>query len=291
MATELIANGVLSVVIAALGPKAGDGSGPGTPEPGMEQHLPSMEELYPPPFWRIGDGSVFELNRLGLVRIIATVMVVLLVYLGARRMRLVPGRGQSTLELLMGFIHKQIAEAGMSPALARKYLPFIATLFFGILGMNLTGIIPGLNIASTALVTVPLILALSAWVAFVVRGIKAHGVGHYFADALFPKGAPKFMLVLLTPIEFLSTFILRPATLTIRLMANMIAGHFLLAAFFGMTAYYFLDAGSAIMKGAGVVTFIAAIIFTLFEVFVAALQAFIFSLLTSVYIGLAAEGH
>ena len=287
----MLVSRIMSVILVRpIAAPAGDDPLLDQPAPGMESHLPQMDELFPPPFWRIGDGSVFELNRIGLIRIIATLAVVLLIYLGARRMRLVPGRGQSTFELAMGFVHKQIAEAGMPPALARKYLPLIATLFFGILGLNLTGIIPGLNMASTALVATPLILALVAWVAFVVRGIKAHGFGHYLADTLFPKGAPKIMYVVLAPIEFLSVFILRPATLTIRLMANMIAGHFLLAAFFSMTAFLITHANIA-MKGVGLVTFVAAFVFTCFEIFVACLQAFIFSLLTSVYIGLAAEGH
>jgi F-type H+-transporting ATPase subunit a len=140
------------------------------------------------------------------------------------------------------------------------------------------------------LVAVPLIFAVCAWIAFIAQGIRAHGVGHYFADALFPKGAPKAMYVLLTPIELLSTFILRPVTLTVRLMANMIAGHFLLTAFFVMTSYLFIEASGA-MKTVGVLTAAASLVFVLFEVFVACLQAYIFSLLTSVYIGLAKEEH
>ena len=283
----MFANGLMSVVsICTSVPLEG---GDGGPAPGMKEYLPTMEELFPPAIF--GEGTVFSMNRLGLVRVIATLVVVLLIWAGARRMQLIPGRGQSTFELAMGFVHKQIVEAAMGPEMARRYLPFIATLFFGILGMNLTGVIPGTNVASTALVTVPLMLALCAWIAFVVRGVKSNGFGHYVADALLPKGAPKVMYILLVPIEFLSTFILRPATLTIRLMANMIAGHFLLAAFFAMTSYLFLTADPAVMKGVGVVTFLAAFIFTCFEIFVACLQAFIFSLLTSVYIGLAAEGH
>ena len=277
----MIANGLLSVVSNSTLAES-DGGG---------MHMPTLDELFPPAFWRIGDGSIFEMNRLGLIRVVATLAVVLLIWAGARQMRLVPGRGQSTFELAMGFVHKQIVEAAMPPEMARRYLPYIATLFFGILGMNLTGIVPFMNVASTALVAVPLFLALSAWIAFVVRGIKSNGFGHYVADALLPKGAPKVMYILLVPIEFLSTFILRPATLTIRLMANMIAGHFLLAAFFAMTSYLIMDASNFALKGVGLVTFMAAFVFTCFEIFVACLQAFIFSLLTSVYIGLSAEGH
>jgi len=256
-------------------------------EEGGGIHYPTMNELYPKPFVEWG---WFAIGRLDLARFIATVVVVLLVVLAARRMKLVPGRGQSTWEMAVGFVQNQIVAVAMPAHMVRKYLPFIATIFFGVLGLNLTGIIPFINVSSNALVAVPLLLALCAWVAFIVRGVQTHGVGHFLADNLFPKGAPKVMYILLAPIELVSTFILRPVTLTIRLMGNMIAGHFLLAVFFVMTSYLVMEAGPA-LKGVGVVTFLAAFIFTCFEIFVAGLQAFIFSLLTSVYIGLSMEGH
>jgi F-type H+-transporting ATPase subunit a len=251
-------------------------------------HMPTIDELFPAPFWTIGDW--FEFNRLDLVRMIAAVAAVILLYLGARRTNLVPTRGQSTFELAMGFVHKQICEAAMSPEMARRYLPYIATIFFSVLALNITGVVPFLNISSNALVAVPLILAISAWIAFVAQGIKSHGLRHYLASSLFPQGAPKIMYVVLTPIEFLSTFILRPFTLTVRLMANMIAGHFLLTAFFVMTSYLLVE-GSGLLKGLGLVTGAVSVAFILFEVFIAGLQAFIFALLTSVYIALAKEEH
>jgi F-type H+-transporting ATPase subunit a len=271
----------LSSISGVLAAEPGGGEGTG-------MHMPSIDELYPEPFWRIG--TWFEFNRLDLVRLIAIGAVVLLVYLGARRTRMVPGRGQSTFELAVGFVHHQIAETAMPPAMARRYLPFIAWIFFSVLALNLTGVIPFLNVSSNALVAVPMILAVCAWIAFVAQGIRAHGAGHYFADALFPKGAPKIMYALLTPIELLSTFILRPVTLCVRLMANMIAGHFLLTAFFMMTSYLFLQA-SGLVKTVGILTSAASLVFVLFEIFVACLQAYIFALLTSVYIGLAKEEH
>jgi F-type H+-transporting ATPase subunit a len=261
---------------------ASDGGG------GSGMHMPTLDELFPAPFWTVGDW--FEFNRLDLIRILATITLVALVYLGARRTSLVPRRGQSTFELAMGFVHKQICEATMSPEMSRRYLPFIATIFFGVLALNITGILPFLNVSSNALVAVPLILAVCAWIAFIAQGVRAHGLGHYLADNLFPKGAPKLMYLLLTPIEFLSTFILRPVTLTVRLMANMIAGHFLLTAFFVMTSYLLIE-GSGAIKGLGVLTALASFVFVLFEIFIAGLQAFIFAILTSVYIGLAKEEH
>jgi len=124
----------------------------------------------------------------------------------------------------------------------------------------------------------------------VVAGIKAHGAIGFVRASLFPSGVPWPIYIILAPIELISTFILRPATLTVRLMANMLAGHLLLVMFFSMTSFLFVET-SGLMKGLGVLTFGAAFAFTLFEIFVAVLQAYIFTLLTAVYISLAQEAH
>jgi len=258
-------------------------------EEGGGMETPSLGELFPPPF--AFDGSnFFEMNRLSLVRIVATVVIVLLMWAGIRATRLIPGRGGGTFEMLMEFVHKQIAVEILGKEAGRRYLPLLATIFFAVLGMSITGVVPFLNIASTSLVAMPLLLACISLVAFIIAGIKSHGAGGYVKSALFPAGAPKAIYVILTPIEFLSTFVLRPATLTIRLMANMIAGHFLLTAFFMMTNYLLIS-GTSAMKGMSVLPFAGALVFTCFEIFVAALQAYIFTLLTSVYISLAREAH
>ncbi|MDR3202237.1 MAG: F0F1 ATP synthase subunit A [Bifidobacteriaceae bacterium] len=249
---------------------------------------PTLDDFFPPAFWE--PTGWFEFNRLSLVRVIATIALCLLMLAGARASKLIPGRGGNVFELAMGFVHKSIAVELLGPAVGRRYFPLLATIFFTVFAMNITGVVPLLNVASTSLVAMPLLLALIAWVAFIAAGIKRHGVGGYFKTALFPAGAPKFIYVILTPIEFLSTFVLRPATLTIRLMANMIAGHFLLVAFFTMTNYLLIEASAAI-KGVAVLTFAAALAFTLFEIFIAALQAYIFTLLTTVYISLSREAH
>ncbi|MDR1151881.1 MAG: F0F1 ATP synthase subunit A [Bifidobacteriaceae bacterium] len=250
---------------------------------------PSLADFFPPPFAFEGS-NFFELNRLSLVRIIATVALVLVLWMGTKALRVVPGRGGNLFEMAVGFVHNSIAADVLGPQAARRYLPLLATIFFAVLGMNITGIIPLLNVASTSLVAMPLLLAIVSFVAFVWTGIHTHGAKGYFASALFPKGPPKFIYVILTPIEFLSTFILRPVTLTIRLMANMISGHFLLVAFFSMTNYLLIEA-TGIMKGVAVLSFGAALAFTAFEIFIAALQAYIFTLLTTVYISLARESH
>jgi F-type H+-transporting ATPase subunit a len=151
--------------------------------------------------------------------------------------------------------------------------------------MNITGIIPGLNIAGTSVIGLPIVLALAAYVTFIYAGVKKHG-GHFFSAALFPAGVPKAFLILVTPIELLSTFILRPVTLALRLTMNMIAGHLLLVLCFSATQF-FLFSADGFFKAFGAGTFLFGFVFTLFEMLVAFLQAYVFTLLTTVYIQLA----
>ena len=156
--------------------------------------------------------------------------------------------------------------------------------------MNFTGIVPGLNMAGTAVIGLPLLLALVAYVAFIYAGVKKHP-GAFFKNALFPPGVPWPIYVVVTPIEFISTFILRPVTLALRLLMNMIAGHMLLVLCFSATSFFLFTAGgwySLFSVG----TFAFGLAFTIFELFVGVLQAYVFTLLTAVYIQLAlAEEH
>jgi F-type H+-transporting ATPase subunit a len=158
--------------------------------------------------------------------------------------------------------------------------------------MNITGIIPGLNISGTSVIGLPLILAAAAYVTFIYAGIKKHGM-KFFSNALFPAGVPVYFYTLVTPIEFLSTFILRPVTLALRLMMNMIAGHLLLVLCFSATHYFFFSSElDGFMRLFGGGTFLFGFAFTLFEILVAFLQAYVFTLLTTVYIQLAmADEH
>lgn len=258
---------------------AGDGDG---------FHAPTIAEFFPEVF--LFEGTPFAVNRIILVRLVAVIALTLVFWIAARRAKLVPGRAQSIVEMLLDFVRVNVVEEILGKAKARPFVPVITVLFMGILFMNLTGVIPGLNIASTSVIGMPLVLALVAYVAFIGAGIKSHGVGGYFKSQLMPAGVPKPIYLILTPIEFLSVFVLRPATLTIRLLANMVSGHLILVLAFGATHFLFFEA-SAAMGALGGVTLAAGVAFTVFEIFIAALQAYIFALLTTVYISLSLEEH
>ena len=159
-----------------------------------------------------------------------------------------------------------------------------------VLGMNITGIIPGFNIAGTSVIGLPIVMAAAAYVTFIYAGMRRHGI-RFFKNSLFPAGVPKAFYALVTPIELLSTFILRPITLALRLTMNMIAGHLLLVLCFSATQFFLFNTEGAFkLFGAG--TFIFGFAFTVFEILVSFLQAYVFTLLTTVYIQLAlADEH
>ncbi|WNB84957.1 F0F1 ATP synthase subunit A [Cellulomonas sp. ATA003] len=257
-------------------------------EEGGGFHAPTIGEFFPTAI--AFGGTAFEFNRIMLVRVVAALALCLLFWLAARRATLVPGRGQGVAEIALDFVRVNIAREILGEN-ARKYLPMLTTIFFAILAFNVTGIIPFLNIAGTSLIGLPVLLALWVYVMYLGAGVKAHhGVGGFLKSNLFPPGVPKLLYVLITPIEVLQVFVIRPATLALRLTANMIAGHLLLVLCFAATHFFFFEATGA-LKAVGALSLAAGLAFTLFELLVAALQAYIFALLAAVYISLSTEAH
>lgn len=249
-------------------------------------HAPSINEFYPDAL--LFDGTLFEFNRITLVRVIAAVLLILVFWIVAARARVIPGRFQSLVELGLDFVRVQVVEEVMGKEKAKPYVAFLTTLFLTIVFFNLTGVIPFLNIAGTSLIGLPLIMAGWVYVLYLAVGIKTHGAGKYFKNSLFPPGVPKLVYILLTPIEALQLFVLRPFTLALRLTANMIAGHLLLVLCFSATQYFLFEA-SGWMKATGAVSLAAGLAFTLFEIFVALLQAYVFTMLSTVYLNMAVE--
>jgi F-type H+-transporting ATPase subunit a len=258
-------------------------------------HPPSIMEFYPEIV--AFEGTIFAINRIMMIRLIVLAVLLVLFYLFTRSFNkavrtgnVVPGRFQLLGEMALNFVRKNIAHDQLGEKDGDRFLPLLTTIFFMVLGMNITGIIPFANIAGSSVVGLPLVLAAVAYVTFIYAGIRKHGV-KFFSNALFPAGVPKPFYVLVTPIEFLSTFILRPVTLALRLLMNMIAGHLLLVLCFSATHFFFFQAdGFFKLFGAGTLLFGFA--FTVFEILVSVLQAYVFTLLTTVYIQLAlADEH
>ncbi|MGA1837830.1 F0F1 ATP synthase subunit A [Herbiconiux sp. 11R-BC] len=254
-------------------------------------HGPSIDEFFPPAIFLAG--TPFEINRIILIRFLVVIAIVLIFWLGTRRMKVVPGRFQSVVEMGLDFARVNIAEDLLGKKDGRRFLPLITTILILVFSFNITGVIPFLNISGNATIGMPLVLAIVAWIAFIYAGLRKHP-GAFFKNALFPPGVPWPLYIIVTPIELVSTFILRPITLTLRLLMNMIVGHLLLVLFFSATSFFLFTATqTSIFYGLfGVGTIAFGFVFTLFEILVAVLQAYVFALLTTVYIQLAlADEH
>lgn len=209
-------------------------------------------------------------------------------FFGLRRKSVVPGRLQSLAEMGIQFVRENIAFPMLGPE-SDRYMPLLATLFFAIFFWNIFESLPGFNFSASSRIAFPIVMALVAWVTYNAVGIRKHGFVGYLKFVLLPPGAPAVLYVLLVPIEFVTSIVIRPITLSIRLAANFLAGHFLLAVFFLGTI--------AMLQGGWIAvfapfSFAISIALVGFEIFVSVLQAFIFAILTASYIGGAlAEEH
>jgi F-type H+-transporting ATPase subunit a len=168
-----------------------------------------------------------------------------------------------------------------------KWTPFLLTLFIFIYLCNLPGIVPFLQFPATARMALPLFLALVVWVTYLLVGFKHNGVS-YITGMLWPRTVPVGMRPLVGVIEILSNIILRPFSLAVRLFANMLAGHMLLVTF-ALLTHELVRSDTLALKPVAVLPFFMLLFLTAFEVLVGFLQAYIFTILTAVYIGQAAH--
>lgn len=227
-------------------------------------------------------------NKIALMAVLAAAIGTIVYLIAANRDAKVAPKGVRNLaETSVEFIENGIVMETMGRD-GLGWTPFLLSLFVFIYLCNVPGILPILQMPVTARIAVPMCLSLLVWVIFIGTGIKHNGVGGYFKSVLFPPGVPKALYILVTPIEFISTIIVRPFSLTVRLMANMMAGHILLVTFALLTEAL-VQAKDRVLIPVGILPFGMLIFLTSFEVLVAFLQAYIFTILTAVYIAQAAH--
>lgn len=265
---------MLSELALALPAEVGHHTGEGYPAPGLESFKFR-------PFFTLHLGSFkIEYNWPMLLLTVAFVGILALFYAGTRRPQLVPRGVQNFVESIYDFVDVQIARDVIGPEGA-KWSPYLTTLFVWIFALNIFEIIPIANFPVTSKFAYPCIYAIFTWLIFVYLGIKHQGLGGYFKNVAFPPGVPTAMYFLLSPIELVSTIIIRPFTLMVRLFANMFAGHVLLGIFFLGTLYWLIPHVGIVFSG---VSFVMAVILVAFEILIDSLQAYIFTLLTAIYI-------
>lgn len=206
------------------------------------------------------------------------VLLTAALFWGATRHRtMVPGRLQATAEMLYEFVAGMVKENTGQEGM--KYFPFIFTLFLFILFGNFLGLMP-YAFTYTSHIVVTAAMALFVFISVTVIGFARHGL-HFFS-LFVPPGAPLGIAIILAPLEFFS-YLIRPVSLSLRLFANMLAGHVLLKVL----------AGFIITLGAvfGIIPFAAVFAVTFLEIMVAAIQAYVFALLTCIYLNDAIHLH
>lgn len=225
----------------------------------------------------------FAINKTVLIFIASVLITFLFFFIAGRRRQLVPTGVQGLAESSVDFVRESIILETIGPE-GMGYLPFLITMFFFVFFINIFEILPFIQFPGNARIAVPLFLALLVWFMFNIVGIAKQGFFSYVKNSVVPPGVPKVILPLLVFIEFISVFFVRPFSLAIRLFANMLAGHLILVTFAILTSAIF---GAAVyFKIGALFPFALLVALTAFEILVSALQAFIFTILTGVYIGL-----
>ncbi|MFM8847744.1 MAG: F0F1 ATP synthase subunit A [Actinomycetota bacterium] len=227
-------------------------------------------------------------NKIALIAVAAALIGTIVFLLAGNKDPMKAPKGVRNLaETIVEFIENGIIMQTMGRD-GLGWTPFLMSIFTFIYLCNVPGIIPFLQMPATARIAIPMFLSLLVWVVFIGTGFKHQGLA-YLKNSLFPPGVPKALYILVTPIEFISTFLVRPFSLTVRLFANMLAGHILLVTFALLSEALFQAKGNPGLIPVGVLPLFMLIFLTGFEVLVAFLQAYIFTILTAVYIGGAAH--
>jgi F-type H+-transporting ATPase subunit a len=274
---------------------------------GKNEEFKPQNEFKLDPWLSIKVGGIdFSINRAVFYLALASALTILVMVWISRRMQQKPNRVQTAIELAYDLTRNNITGGNLDPRIATRWFPFLATLFFFLWFSNVIGYLPlptntgetvnvfGLELptfaiyAATANISVPLALTIVVWITYNLEGIRAKGVIPYFKSWL-PPGLEDMNPIgkgLIFVIEVISHFV-RLISLSVRLFANILAGHLLLL---------FMGGGLAVLLGLaalGALTFPLAFLFFVLELgLIATLQAFIFSMLTAIYIGGAtAESH
>ncbi|MFY1636584.1 F0F1 ATP synthase subunit A [Solwaraspora sp. WMMB335] len=230
------------------------------------------------------DGTAWAaaFTKISLLLWIAAALVMVFFLVTYRSPKLVPTKGQWLAEAVYGMVRDNIARDVIGRDGVR-FAPYLTVLFCFILLNNLWGIIPFAQISPMSHIAFPIVLAVISWLLYIGHGIRKWGFVGYVKHACWVSGAPLWVQPILVPIEFVSNLILRPVTLSVRLFANMFAGHMILLVFtLGGVALF--QAESLFIKPIAVLSWGMAIVMTFFEFGIMVLQAYVFTLLSATYL-------
>ena len=226
-----------------------------------------------------------NVNRAMAYMFLAALIVMALLFFAYRRRAAVPTKFGAAIESVVEFVRKDIAIGVIGPA-GEKYAPYLLALFLFILVGNFMGITPFIMFPVGSRIALPIVLSLITYVIFVFVGIKKQGIA-YLGHLLWPPGVPVALRPLIGVIELVSTLLVRPFSLAVRLFANLVAGHTMLALLLGSgVAFMIAIPEIGFMKGGviGILWFLLGMAIYMLEMLVLFLQAYIFTLLSAVYI-------
>jgi F-type H+-transporting ATPase subunit a len=223
-------------------------------------------------------GTPLAMNKTVLIYLAAMTLTMGLFLIAGARKALVPVGLQTIAESGIDFVEESVVKPTMGED-GKRFMPLLTTIFFFVFFTNIFEVIPFIQFPGTARMALPLFLAVVVWAIYNYQGFKSQGFG-YIKSSLFPPGVPVALYILVTPIELLQVLVIRPLSLAIRLWANMVAGHLLLVTFAVLSAALWEST-----KIGAIAPFAVLVLMTGFEILVSFLQAFIFTILTAVYIG------
>lgn len=227
-----------------------------------------------------------QVNRTIILMFLAAVIIIALLWAAFRKPKLVPGKFQASMEAVVGFVRDEIAVGIIGPE-GLRYFPYLLAIFMFTLVGNLFEVTPFVNFPITSRMAIPGFLALVTYVIYLVMGFRKNGF-HYLREVAWPSYVPVGLRPLVGVIELAQYLVIRPFSLAVRLFANLVAGHTMLSLLLA-TGVIFVGAAFAgdvsILKGgAGILWFGMGLIIFVFEILVSVLQAYIFTLLSAVYI-------
>jgi F-type H+-transporting ATPase subunit a len=244
-------------------------------------------------FWWpiIGGDSSWALTRPALVLLLTVGFLGWFFLSVSGKLSLVPSKRQWMAEQAYGFVRNTIARDIIGAKDFKPFIPLLFTLFTMLLINNVAGIIPFIQFPTFSRLGFPIVLTLIVYVVYHTVALRRkHGVVGYM-KSLVPPGLPGWLRPILFFLEFLTYFIIRPLTLALRLMGNMLAGHLMLLVFILGGEYLLLHGDTIFLQFSGILSFAFAILMTFFELLIEFLQAFIFTLLAALYIGDAVSEH
>jgi len=255
-------------------------------------HSEGFEAPTPADFWQplVGDGA-FALTRPMVLMALSVVLIAAFFLVVSRRLSLVPSRLQFATEGLYNIVRNSVAIDLIGSRDFRPFLPLLLTQFSLILVNNVFGIIPVIQFPTFSRIGFAVAVTLITYVVYHAIGFRKKGFGGYLGS-LVPSGVPGWIAPFIWLLEAFTFFVTRPLTLALRLFANMFAGHMLLLVFILGGEYMLLHGSNPFIQVASIGSFAMGIVMTFFELLVQFLQAYVFVLLTALYIaGNLADEH